>query len=190
MKYILIIGDGMADHPIPELENLTPLQVAKKPNIDKITSLGRSGLIKTIPEGLKPGSDVAILSVLGYDPKKVLTGRGSFEAAARGIKLEENDVAFRCNLITEKNGKILDHTADHISTKEAKKLIEKIEVTIGEKNRIEFHSGLDYRHFLILKNCPEALLLEVTPPHDSIGKEIAAILPRPKSKEAKKLLSF
>ena len=89
MKYILIIGDGMADYEIPELGNLTPLQVANKPNIDKITTLGRSGLLKTIPQGLKPGSDVAILSVLGYDPKKVFTGRGPFEAAAKGIKLEE-----------------------------------------------------------------------------------------------------
>jgi 2,3-bisphosphoglycerate-independent phosphoglycerate mutase len=111
MKYILIIGDGMADYPIPELGNLTPLQVARKPHIDRITTMGRSGLLQTIPEGLKPGSDVAILSILGYDPKKFFTGRGPFEAATRGIKLKENDVAFRCNLITENNGIISDHSA-------------------------------------------------------------------------------
>ena len=190
MKYILIIGDGMADYSIPELKNLTPLQIAKKPNIDKIASLGRNGLLKTIPKGLKPGSDVAILSVLGYDPKKVLTGRGSFEAAARGIKLKENDVAFRCNLISEKNGTISDHTADHISTKESEELIKKINQTCGEPNRIEFYSGLDYRHFLILKNCPEALLLEATPPHNAIGKKITTILPRAKSKKAEKIAQF
>ncbi|MEJ2114278.1 MAG: hypothetical protein P8X62_11510, partial [Flavobacteriaceae bacterium] len=101
MKYILIIGDGMADYPIPKLNNLTPLQAANTPSMDKIARLGKSGLLRTIPKGLTPGSDVAILSVLGYDPKQVYTGRGPFEAAARGIKLEKNDVAFRCNIITE-----------------------------------------------------------------------------------------
>ena len=185
MKYILIIGDGMADYPIPELENLTPLQAAKKPNIDKITSHGRSGLLKTIPDGLKPGSDVAILSILGYDPKKVYTGRGPFEAVARGIKLKENDVAFRCNLITEKDGIISDYSAGHISTKEASELIKTIKENIEEPNKIEFHSGLDYRHFMILKNSPEALLIETTPPHDATGTRISSIMPKAKSNKSK-----
>jgi 2,3-bisphosphoglycerate-independent phosphoglycerate mutase len=187
MKYILIIGDGMADYKIPKLGNLTPLQVANKPNIDKITTIGRSGLLKTIPEGLKSGSDVAILSVLGYDPKKVFTGRGPFEAAAKGIKLKENDVAFRCNLITEKNGKISDYSADHISTKEASKLIKVIKQNFEEPGKIEFHSGLDYRHFMILKNSPEALSLITTPPHDAIGIETISVMPKAKSNKDKEI---
>ncbi|MHA2131357.1 MAG: cofactor-independent phosphoglycerate mutase [Promethearchaeota archaeon] len=187
MKYILIIGDGMADYPIPELGNLTPLQVAYKPHIDKIATMGRSGLLKTIPKGLKPGSDVAILSILGYDPKKFFTGRGPFEATARGIKLKENDVAFRCNLITEKNGIISDHSAGLISTEEASELIKELKKTIEEPGKIEFHSGLDYRHFLILKNSPESLLLKTTPPHDLIGEKISSVMPIANSKKANKI---
>lgn len=187
MKYILIIGDGMADYPIPKLNNLTPLQAANTPSMDKIATLGKSGLLRTIPKGLTPGSDVAILSVLGYDPKQVYTGRGPFEAAARGIKLEKNDVAFRCNIITEKNGNLTDYSADHISTKEAKKLINKIKKEYEDLKNIEFYSGLDYRHFMIVRNTPEALFLETTPPHDSIGKKILTILPKTKSKKAKQL---
>jgi 2,3-bisphosphoglycerate-independent phosphoglycerate mutase len=187
MKYILIIGDGMADYKIPELGNLTPLQVANKPNIDRITTLGRSGLLKTIPKGLKPGSDVAILSVLGYDPKKVFTGRGPFEAVAKGIKLKENDVAFRCNLITEKNGKILDHSAGHISTNDASEIIKTIKKNCEEPGKIEFHLGLDYRHFMILRNSLEALYLETTPPHDAIGVKISSVMPKAKSKTAKEI---
>lgn len=116
MKYILLIGDGMADYPISELGNLTPLQLAKKPNIDKITAMGKTGILKTIPKEMKPGSEVAILSILGYDPRKFLTGRWPFEAAAIGIELKENDIVFRCNLITENKGKISDYSAGHIST--------------------------------------------------------------------------
>jgi len=187
MKYILIIGDGMADYPIAKLGNLTPLQVAKTPNMDKITAKGRSGLIKTIPEGLKPGSDVAILSVLGYNPKKVYTGRGPFEAAARGIKLGKNDVAFRCNLITENKGIISDYSAGHITSKEAVKLIHEIKKICENSHNVEFHSGLDYRHFLILRNSPEALLLETTPPHDAIGEKTSEVMPKAKSKKSEEI---
>ena len=187
MKYILIIGDGMADYPIAKLGNLTPLQVAKTPNMDKITAKGRSGLIKTIPEGLKPGSDVAILSVLGYNPKKVYTGRGPFEAAARGIKLGKNDVAFRCNLITENKGIISDYSAGHITSKEAVKLIHEIKKICEKSDKVEFHSGLDYRHFLILRNSPEALLLETTPPHDAIGEKTSEVMPKAKSKKSEEI---
>jgi len=187
MKYILIIGDGMADFPIAKLGNLTPLQVANTPNMDKITAKGRSGLIKTIPEGLKPGSDVAILSVLGYDPKKVYTGRGPFEAATRGIKLKENDVAFRCNLITENKGIISDYSAGHITSKEAIELINAMKKSCKKSDNIEFYSGLDYRHFLILRNSPEALLLESTPPHDAIGVKISEIMPKAKSKKSEEI---
>lgn len=187
MKYVLIIGDGMADYRIPKLGNLTPLQVANKPNMDKIATLGKSGLLKTIPEGLKPGSAVAILSVLGYDPKKVFTGRGPFEAAAKGIKLKENDVAFRCNLITEKNGKISDYSAGHISTKEASELIRVIKQNFEEPGKIEFYSGLDYRHFMIVKKAPEALYLKTTPPHDAIGIEVSLVMPEANSNKDKEI---
>jgi 2,3-bisphosphoglycerate-independent phosphoglycerate mutase len=119
MKYILILGDGMADYPIPELKNKTPLQAANKPNIDMIAAKGRNGLLKTVPENMIPGSGTAILSVLGYDPKRYYTGRGPFEAAARNIKLDANDVAYRCNLITEKDGILIDYSADHITNSES-----------------------------------------------------------------------
>lgn len=187
MKYILIIGDGMADYKIPKLGNRTPLQAANKPNIDRITKLGRSGLLKTIPEGLNPGSDVAILSILGYDPKKVFTGRGPFEAAAKGIPLKKNDVAFRCNLITEQNGKISDYSAGHISTKEASKLIKAIKQSYEEPGKIEFHSGVDYRHFMILKNSPESLFLKTTPPHDVMGVKTSSVMPKAKSNKAREI---
>ena len=131
MKYLLVVGDGMADYPVPELNGKTPLQAANKPNMDMIAAKGRNGLLKTVPDGLTPGSGIAILSVLGYDPIRYYTGRGPFEAAARNIKLDENDVAYRCNLITEKNNKIVDYSADHITNSEAAELIETL------KNKME-----------------------------------------------------
>ena len=123
MKYVVVVGDGMADYPIPELGNKTPLQAAYKPNIDAITAKGRNGLLRTVPDSLNPGSDVAILSVLGFNPKQFYTGRGAFEAAARGIQLKDNDVAFRCNLITEKDGVLEDYSAGHITSKDSTRLI-------------------------------------------------------------------
>jgi 2,3-bisphosphoglycerate-independent phosphoglycerate mutase len=186
MKYILVVGDGMADYPLPDLHNKTPLQVAHKPNMDSIAAKGRNGILKTVPEGMTPGSDVAILSVLGFDPKRFYTGRGAFEAAARGIHLKENDVAFRCNLITEKDGILVDYSAGHISSIEAHQLIEAVKKTCEKTGEIEFYSGLDYRHFLILRAAPLALQIECMPPHDAMGTEIAAILPKAKSPEAEK----
>jgi len=188
MKYVLVVGDGMADYPIPELGNKTPLQVAYKPNMDAIAAKGQSGLLRTVPEDLSPGSDAAILSVLGYDPKRFLTGRGPLEAASRGIQLKEDDVAFRCNLITEKDGFLVDYSAGHITTKESAKLIEAVKRTCEKAGEIEFFSGLDYRHFLILRNFPDSNLIECTPPHDAVGADISAILPRAKSKEVEKMV--
>ena len=138
MKYLLVVGDGMADYPVPELGNKTPLQAAYKPNMDSIAAKGRSGLIKTVPDELTPGSDAAICSVLGYDPKKYCTGRGPLEAPSRGIKLAENDAAYRCNLITEKDGAILDYSAGHITTEEASQLIAAIRKAFEKPNKIEF----------------------------------------------------
>jgi 2,3-bisphosphoglycerate-independent phosphoglycerate mutase len=186
MKYLLIIGDGMADYPVPELDNRTPLQVAYKPNMDAIAAKGRNGLLRTAHEDLKPGSDTAILSVLGYDPRRYYTGRGALEAVSRGIDLKENDTAFRCNLITEKNGILVDYSADHITSRDSSKLIEALKKTLEKPNALEFFSGLDYRHFLILRNSPNSLQIECTPPHDAVGAEISTVLPKAKSPEAEK----
>jgi 2,3-bisphosphoglycerate-independent phosphoglycerate mutase len=186
MKYILIIGDGMADYPIPELGNKTPLQVAFKPNMDSIAARGQSGLIKNVPDGLTPGSEVAICSVLGYDPKIYCTGRGPLEAPSRGIKLGEPDAAFRCNLITEQEGAITDYSAGHITTEEATQLIAAVKQAFNKPNQIEFYSGLDYRHFLIMRNFPNPQQIQCTPPHDAIGVKVSTVLPKAKRPSAEK----
>jgi 2,3-bisphosphoglycerate-independent phosphoglycerate mutase len=186
MKYLLIVGDGMADYPVPELGNKTPLQAAYKPNMDFIAAKGRSGLIKTVPEELNPGSDSAICSVLGYDPIKYCTGRGPLEAPSRGIKLGAKDVAYRCNLITEKDGAILDYSSGHITTDEASQLIAAIRNSFEEPGKIEFFVGLDYRHFLILRNFPTPELIQCKPPHDARGIAVSDVLPKAKSPEAEK----
>ena len=190
MKYLLVVGDGMADYPVPELDNMTPLQVACKPNMDAIAAKGRNGLLRTSRENLCAGSDTAILSVLGYDPRRFYTGRGPLEAAARGIQQKENDVAFRCNLITEKDGILVDYSAGHITSGDSSKLIEALKKTLERPNELEFFSGLDYRHFLILRNSPNSLQIECTPPHDAVGAEIATVLPRAKSPEAEKAVNL
>ncbi len=184
MKYLLVVGDGMADYPVPELGNKTPLQAANKPNMDMIAAKGRNGLLKTVPDTLTPGSGTAILSVLGYDPTRYYTGRGPFEAAARNIKLDENDVAYRCNLITEKDGKIVDYSADHITNSEAAELIEELKKKMEKPINIEFFAGLSYRHFLIIRNYMHNEIVECTPPHDAIGTEISEILPKAKTEDA------
>ncbi len=168
----------MADCPIAELGYKTPLQAAVKPNIDEITSRGRSGLIKTVPDECTPGSDVAICSVLGYDPRKYCTGRGPLEAPSRSIKLGPNDSAFRCNLITEEKGAITDYSAGHITTSEAEQLIVAVKNKFDKPNKIEFYSGLDYRHFLILRNFPNPEQITCTPPHDAIGIAVSKVMPK------------
>ena len=186
MKYILVVGDGMADYPVPELGNKTPLQAAHKPNMDSIAARGRSGLIKTVPDELTPGSDAAILSVLGYDPRIYCTGRGPLEAPSRGIKLGENDTAYRCNTITEKDGAILDYSAGHITTEESSQLIAAVKQALEKPGEIEFYSGLDYRHFLIMRNFPHPELIACTPPHDATGVKVSEVLPKAKAPEAEK----
>lgn len=190
MKYIIVVGDGMADYPISELGGKTPLQVAHKPNMDSIAAKGRNGLLKTVPDGSNPGSDVAILSVLGYEPHQCCLGRGALEAVSRGIELKEHDIAFRCNLITEKNGLLIDYSAGHITTQEAERLIASVKTAFEKPGEIEFFSGLDYRHFLVLRNAPNANLIECAPPHDVIGSEISAVLPKTKSDETAKAVAL
>jgi len=190
MKYLLIVGDGMADYPVPELGNKTPLQAANKPNMDMIAAKGCSGLLRTVPEGLTPGSGTAILSVLGYDPRRFYTGRGPFEAAARNIRLDENDVAYRCNLITEKDGILVDYSADHITNSESAELIETLKKNFENTGEVEFFAGLSYRHFLILRNYLHNEIIECTPPHDAIGTEISKILPKAKTEEEKSTVNL
>jgi 2,3-bisphosphoglycerate-independent phosphoglycerate mutase len=186
MKYVLVIGDGMADYPIPELGNKTPLQFAYKPHMDAIAARGKSGLIKNVPDQMTPGSEVAICSILGYDPKVYCTGRGPLEAPSRGIKLGENDTAYRCNLITEKDDMIADYSAGHITTEEAAQLIAAMKEAFDKPNQIEFYPGLDYRHFLILRNFPNPEQILCTPPHDAIDIRVEKVLPESKSPKAEK----
>jgi 2,3-bisphosphoglycerate-independent phosphoglycerate mutase len=185
MKYLLIVGDGMADYPVPELGNKTPLQAANKPNMDLIAAKGRNGLLRTVPEGLTPGSGTAIISVLGYDPTRYYSGRGPFEAAARNIRLDANDVAYRCNIITERDGILVDYSADHITSSESEELIDALKREMEKPDQVEFFAGLGYRHFLILRNYVHKEIIECTPPHDAIGAEISKILPRANSEETK-----
>ncbi len=185
VKYVIIVGDGMADYPVPELGGKTPLQAAYKPNMDALAARGRSGLLKTVPDDLKPGSEVAILSLLGYDPHLYCTGRGPLEAPARGIQLGENDAAFRCNVITEKDGFIKDYSAGHITSAESAQLIAAVQQAFG-KDGLEFFAGLDYRHFLVLRNSPDPRQIQCVPPHDAAGMPIATILPKATAAKAEK----
>jgi 2,3-bisphosphoglycerate-independent phosphoglycerate mutase len=179
MKYIVLVGDGMADYPIAELGERTPLEVARTPNMDFIAKHGRLGRIKTIPDKMSPASDVANISILGYDPHKFYTGRGPLEAANLGIELEDDDVAFRCNLVTVLGDRLLDYSAGHISSQEAEVLIKFIDQKLGT-NRIKFYPGVSYRHIMLAKRgCEEHLEdLICRPPHDITGQSILENLPQ------------
>lgn len=180
MKYIIIIGDGMADRPLKELQGKTPLQKARTANMDKLTREGFIGRIKTIPHGFHPGSDIANLNILGYNPEEFYSGRAPLEALSIGIKLKENDVAYRCNLVTLKYNKdktkavMEDYSSGHIPTAEAKELIQEINEKLGSE-KISFYSGVSYRHIMVWSS--GALNIECTPPHDITGKNIADYLP-------------
>src|SRR5271157_1282891 len=176
----------MADFPVAELGGKTPLQAAHKPNMDSIAANGQSGLLKTVPDECIAGSDTAICSLMGYDPRIYCTGRGPLEAPTRGIKLRANDAAYRCNLITEADGAILDYSAGHITSEEGSKLIGAVEEAFGKRGKIEFYSGMSYRHFLIMRNFPNPELVACTPPHDAIGMKVTAVMPKAKAAEAEK----
>lgn len=180
MKYVIILGDGMADFPLEDLGGKTPLEAAHTPNFDKMAREGAGGRLKTIPSGMKPGSDVANLAILGYNPAVEYTGRGPLEAASLGIHLEDDDVVFRCNLVTVAESLLFDYSAGHISSREGRVLINLLEERMGGKG-IRFHPGKSYRHILIVK---EQLLeegngaLNTTPPHDITGQLYQPYLPR------------
>ena len=166
MKYIIILGDGMADEPIASLKNKTPLQVANTPNIDKLAKMGRCGTLDTIPKGFSPGSEIANLTVLGYDVNECFEGRGTLEAASIGVDIEENEMAMRCNLICIENGKIKNHSAGHISNEEAEELIHFLQQELGDE-KLSFYPGVSYRHLFKLKGGNKNL--KCTPPHDVPG---------------------
>lgn len=180
MKHLVLLLDGMADYPVPDLSGKTPMECAKKPNIDFLAAHGEVGLCKTVADGLKPGSDVANLSVLGYDPAVCYTGRSPLEAASIGIDLKPTDVAMRCNLVTlsdEENyadKTMVDYCADDISTEEAAEIIKFVEEKLG--NEIyKFYSGVSYRHCLVISGGTTALGT-MTPPHDISGRVIGEYL--------------
>lgn len=181
MKHIIILGDGMADEPIKELGGKTPLQFANTPYIDYIARNGRNGLLKTVPDGFAPGSEIANLGILGYDVKKVYEGRGSLEAASMGVDIEDREVAMRCNLICVADGKIKNHSAGHISTEEASELIDTLQKELGS-DTVSFHSGVSYRHLLKIKNADKRI--SFTPPHDVPGTQIDKVLPKETEPEA------
>jgi 2,3-bisphosphoglycerate-independent phosphoglycerate mutase len=185
MKYVILLGDGMADYPTEKLGGKTPLECALTPFMDQIAAEGTLGRVDTIPEGMNPGSDVATLSVLGYDPRENYTGRGPLEAASMGINLGPNDMVYRCNLVTigdkDTPGAFMDDfTAGHISSDEAGEIILDINKQLGSP-QLEFFPGVGYRHLFVRRESPEAP--ETTAPHDITGKPIAEFMPRGNSFE-------
>jgi 2,3-bisphosphoglycerate-independent phosphoglycerate mutase len=179
-KYVIIVPDGAADKPLEEFGKRTVLEAAETPNMDKISTQGRQGLVRTIPEDMEAGSDVAQMSLLGYDPRTFYSGRAPIEAVARNIKLSADDWIFRCNLVTIADGKMADHSAGHISTEEAKALIKELNEQLGNE-KFKLYPGVSYRHLLVFKGVD--FDVQTYPPHDYIGHKIEKILPRGKGAE-------
>lgn len=178
MKYLILLGDGMADYPISSLGGKTPLEFACTPNMDYMASEGTLGMVDTIPSGLSPGSDIANLAVLGYDPRDCYSGRGPLEAASMGVQMGPNDVAFRCNLITLVDGDnplMADFTAGHINSAEAGEIVQSLHKKLGSED-IAFYSGVSYRHLLLWKN--GLTDMETIPPHDITGRKVLDYLPK------------
>ncbi|HEY6839027.1 MAG TPA: cofactor-independent phosphoglycerate mutase [Geobacteraceae bacterium] len=179
MKYIVLLGDGMSDEKIDELGGKTPLQAAATPMMDFMAKRGRLGLVRTVPVGLPPGSDVANLSVFGYDPRRCYTGRSPLEAASMGVELGPDDVAFRVNLVTllPQAGKLYmqDYSAGHITSEEGKELVATLQRELGD-NEFQFFPGVGYRHLMVWRGGREDLT--TVPPHDISGKMIIDYLPK------------
>ena len=189
MKHIIILGDGMADERIAKLNNKTPLEVANKPYIDLLAKKGNCGLLHTVPEGFKPGSEIANMCVLGYDVRTEFEGRGSLEAASIGVSIKPGEMAMRCNLICVQDGKIKNHSAGHISNEEAKELIEYLQAELGN-DIFTFHNGISYRHLLVMKGGDKRITC--TPPHDVPGTKVNKVLVKadtPEAEETAKLLN-
>jgi len=185
MKYAIIVGDGMADYPIESLGGKTPLGAARTPNMDWLARHGEMGLVKTIPEGFTPGSEIANLSILGYDPARYYRGRGPLEAASLAVELQPDDIAFRCNLVTLRGTGddvvMEDFSAGHISDEEAVKIIDELNRELATPETL-FYPGVSYRHLLVWRDGARRFSgmesIELTPPHDIIGKRILPYLPK------------
>ena len=181
MKYIIILGDGMADEPLQELGGKTPLEYAQTKELDRLSKKAKLGMVHTIPEGMKPGSDTANLAVMGYNPKKYYTGRSPLEALSIGVPMKDTDIAIRCNVVTlseedvpyEKRT-ILDHSAGEITTEEAKELIEAVKEVLANEV-YSFYVGTSYRHLTIWD---KGQIVELVPPHDVLGRTIEEYLPQ------------
>jgi 2,3-bisphosphoglycerate-independent phosphoglycerate mutase len=178
-KYIILIGDGMADWPIPAIGNRTPLEAADKPNMDFMAANGSLGMVQVVPKDMYPGSDVSNLSILGYDPSVVYTGRSPLEAASMGISLQPDDVAVRCNLVALKHegadSEMEDFSAGHISTSEAAELLASLQDVVADQG-VRFHTGVSYRHLMVWPGGSD--IVKTTPPHDIHGKKITRYLPQ------------
>ena len=178
MKYIVLLGDGMADRPLAELGGRTPLQAAFTPNMDRLASEGLCGMARTVPGDYEPGSDVANMSILGYDPALYYTGRAPLEAASMGVELKPDDVAYRCNLVTlRRDGRIAfmeDYSAGHITSEEAAKLIREVAAGLRARDAV-FYPGVSYRHLMVWRGGEDMVVC--TPPHDILGKNISEFMP-------------
>lgn len=181
MKHIIILGDGMADERIASLGGRTPLEAAKTPTLDRMAPFSKMGMLKTVPEGFHPGSEVANMSVLGYNLHTSFEGRGPLEAASLGVVVEDDEIAMRCNLICIENGKIKNHSAGHISSEESFALIEFLTKHLGNEY-VRFFPGISYRHLLKIKGGDKRI--DCTPPHDVPGTPFGNVLIKPMCKEA------
>lgn len=181
MKYLIILGDGMADEPIASLGNKTILQAAEIPTIDFLAKNGKNGRLVTVPEGFHPGSEIANLEVLGYDVRKVFEGRGSLEAASMGVSIEPGEMAMRCNIICVEDGKIKNHSAGHISNEEAYQLVDYLNEELGD-DVVKFFPGVSYRHLLKIKGGDKRV--SCTPPHDVPGTPYSEVLVKADCPEA------
>jgi 2,3-bisphosphoglycerate-independent phosphoglycerate mutase len=180
MKYLIILGDGMADEPLEGYGGKTPLQMAKKPHIDWLAKNGQTGRLATVPQSMHPGSEIANMAVLGYDVEKVFEGRGALEAASMGVQLQPGDLAMRCNLICINQGIIKNHSAGHISSEEASALIDYLNKKLGDEN-LKFYPGVSYRHLLVFNGGNKNI--NCTPPHDVPGAPFKDALISEKTKE-------
>ena len=180
MKYIVVLGDGMADEPLEALGGKTPLEYAQTPCMDSLASMGHMGLVQNVPSGMAPGSDVANLSVLGYDPKRSYSGRSPLEALSVGVKMEPDDVIFRTNIVTLTEEEpyaqktILDHSSGEIATKDADVLMDAIRSAFNSET-VQFYTGTSYRHIMVWK---KGKLVSLEPPHDHLGTQIGPWLPK------------
>ncbi|MBQ7823051.1 MAG: cofactor-independent phosphoglycerate mutase [Bacteroidaceae bacterium] len=181
MKYIIVLGDGMADEPIASLGGKTPLQAADTPHMDWLAAHGRNGRLNTVPEGFEPGSEIANMAVLGYNLNEVFEGRGSLEAASMGVDILPGEMAMRCNLICIENEKIKNHSAGHISSEEAAELIHFLQEKLGGED-VNFFPGVSYRHLLKLKGGDKRI--KCIPPHDVMGTSFRDVMVRPLTNDA------